>query len=261
MNSPSSPNSLVFKSRRSTRTLFVVFGLILSLLALLVLLLPLNDWTDFVFAFLFLVSPCGGFGWYFLRAWWLLYQARVEVSQEGVALNIPTFKAGWFFRGEPVRLRWDEICCVEHDRYALMQGGKPIDEYWIHSTRGNFALTKDVCVLAEEVVRLISTYKRWDSVPISTPAPLQEASSAEQDEAQLKSKAVASLLILLGVMLASFLLVMQNAPLLRKIEAGMAIFGHLFNLLFIVMTVASIFGLWWKARRERIGIQKLKERL
>ena len=261
MNSHLSPYPLVFKSRRSTRILFAIFGVIFCLLALLVLLLPLDDAAGWVLAFLLLMLPCGGFGLYFLRSWWLLQQARVVVSEEGVALHLPIFKTGWFFRGEPVQLRWDEICCLDHERYPLIEGGKPIDEYWLHSTQGSFVLTKDMCAQAEEVVGLIAAQKGWASTAVATPVqPLPETVTPEQEEAQLKRNAVATLFILLGLMLGIFLIVFGNTALIRKIDAGMAILGQFFNLLFLVTTVASIFGLWWKARQARIGIRKLKAR-
>ncbi|MBS1809727.1 MAG: hypothetical protein JST84_16315 [Acidobacteria bacterium] len=257
MNSLSTSNPQIFKGRRSTRMLFAVFGVPLCLLTLTFLLLPLDDWMSRIFAFLFLVLPCGGFGLYFLRAWWMLRQARVVVSETGIELNIPIFKAGWFFRGEPVQLRWEEVCSLDHERYALMQGGKPIDEYCIHSARGRFVLTKDVCAKVEEVVQLMMARKGWGRTVEYTPTqPQPEKVSPEQEEVQLKKKAVAAFVILLGLMTGIFLIVLANTTLMRKIEAAMAIIGHLYNLLFMITTVASIFGLWWKARRERLGLRK-----
>jgi hypothetical protein len=245
----------IFTSRRTPRVWLTVFGVLFSLLAVILQSLPYPDWSSRVAAFLMLTLPVGSLGLYFLHAAWLLRQARVVINETGVALNLPNYQAGWLFRSVPVQLRWEDICCVQHERQPLIAGGKLIDHYWIHSSLGMFLLTQDTCREAADVARLIAERKGsalTAAAPEAVPQPLAPA----EEEAQLKRNAVVIVVILVALIGGIVLAVTSETPVGQMVLAGMRWLSQLMNLLFIIVTVASIFGLWWNARRERLRLQQ-----
>jgi hypothetical protein len=245
----------IFTGHHTSRRLFLVFGIIFCLLAAALLCVPYEDWSSRAAGFLLLVLPVGSFGLYFLRAGWLLQQARVVVSEAGIELNIPNFKEGWIFRSVPVQLCWEEICCVQHEKQPLIAGGKAIDHYWIHSTHGMFLLTPALCRDAAEVVRLIAERKGCaltEAAPKAVPPPI----APEQEEAQLKRQAVAVVVILFLLVGGIVLAVTAETPVGQMVLAGMRGVSQLLNLFFLVATVASILGLWWSARQERLRLNQ-----
>jgi hypothetical protein len=249
--SHTSQNQHVFKGQRGTQKMFVMFGLLFCFFAVILQFLAYPDWASRVAAFVFLTLPIGGFGAYFLHAGWLLRQARVVVSEAGVTLNIPTWKAGWLFRGARVALRWEEIYEVQHERQAMMAGGKAIDYYWFHRAQGSFLLTPNLCREVAEVVRLIAERKGWK---IPTPPQLAKSSRVipEKEEVSLKRKAIAAVVILVSLLFGIILAVTSETAVGQMLHQGLWWLSQFFNLFAIVVTAASIFSLWWKARHERL---------
>lgn len=245
----------IFTARRSPRRWLTGLGILLSLLGVILLCLPYPDWSSRIAAVLMMVLPVGGFGLYFLHAASLLRQARVVIHEAGVELNLPNYQAGWLFRSVPVQLRWEDICCVQHERQPLMAGGKLIDYYWIHSSLGMFLLTQETCQDAAEAARLIAAHKGsgWTEVP-SEPAP--PPPTPEQEEVQLKRKAIAVIVLLFSLTLGIILIVIENTALGQMLHYGLWLLSQCANLLFLVTTVASLIALWWKARRQRINLQQ-----
>ena len=250
-----SPHQRIFKSLRSTQNLFIVFGVLFCILTVILQCVSYEDWSSRVAAFVFLSLPVGSFGWYFLHAGWLLRQARVVVSEAGVFLNIPNWKAGWLFRSVPVSLRWEEIYDVQHERQAMMAGGKLLDYYWIHSAQGSFLLVPNLCREAAEVISLIAEQKGWEILPPSQPA-IPPPVTPEQEEANLKRNAVAVVVILFALLFGITLAVTAETAVGQMLHQGLWWLSQFFNLFFIVVTVVSIFGLWRKARRERLRLKQ-----
>lgn len=250
-----SPHQRIFKGQRSTQNLFIVFGVLFCFLAVILQCVPYPDWSSRVAAFVFLTLPVGSFGAYFLHAGWLLRQACVVVSEAGVTLNIPNWKAGWLFRGAPVSLCWEEIYSVQHEQQALIAGGKRLDHYWVHSAQGSFLLIPNLCREAAEVTRLIAERKGW-GMSISSQPAMPSRITPEQEEASLKRNAVAVVVILFSLLFGIILAVTSETAVGQILHQGLWWLSQFFNLFFIVVTVVSIFGLWWKARRERLYLKQ-----
>lgn len=246
---------LIFTSRRTPRFWLTVFGVLFSLLAVILQSLPYPDWSSRVAALLMLTLPVGSLGLYFLHAAWLLRQARVVVNETGVALNLPNYQAGWLFRSVPVQLRWADICCLQHERQPLIAGGKPIDHYWIHSSLGMFLLTQDTCREAAEVARLIAVRKGGELTEVpSEPAP--SPVTPEQEETQLKHNAIAVVVILFSLIFGIILIVSAETVIGQLLHYELWVVSQFLNLFYLIVTIASIVGLWWKARQQRIRLQQ-----
>ncbi|HEX4947153.1 MAG TPA: hypothetical protein VFZ34_10835 [Blastocatellia bacterium] len=245
----------IFSARRTSRWLFMIFGTLFCFFAVVLQCVQYPDWASRAGAFLLLTLPVGAFGLYFLRAGWMLRQSRVMVSDTGVELQIPNWKDGWLFRSVPVQLRWDEICCVRHEQRPLLTCGKAIDHYWIHSARGTFLLTPDLCREAAEVARLIAERKGCALTEVAPDATPQPRTSA-QEEASLKRNAIAVIVILCALCFGIVLAVTPETAVGQMVQRGLWLLSQFLNLFFIVLTVASIFGLWWRARRERSQLKK-----
>jgi hypothetical protein len=248
------PHHVVFKGPRTTRILLAVLGTLLCFLAVVFQCLPYEDWTSQIAAFLFLTLPPGLCGLYFLHAAWLLRQARVVVDDEGVELNVPNLKAGWLFRSEPVCLRWDEICCVQHEQELVIAGGKRLDQYWIHSARGTFLLTEALCREAATAAQLIAMRKTI--IEVAPPPPAAPPVTLAQEEADLKRKAVTVVVILFALMGGIILACTSETAGGQIVQKGLWLINQLSILLFLVTTVISLFGFWRSARRERLRLQQ-----
>jgi hypothetical protein len=249
-----SQSQQIFTGHHTSRRLFLVFGIIFCLLAAALLCVPYEDWSSRAAGALLLVLPVGSFGVYFLHAAWLLRQARVVVSETGIALHIPKWKNGWLFHSVPVQLRWEDICCVQHAQQPLSVGGKAIDHYWIHSALGTFLLMPTLCRDAAEVARLIAE-RKGSEVTAATPEAAAQPVTPEQEEAQLKRKAVGIVVLLVALMSGIVLAVTSETPVGQIVHLGLL--SQFLNLFSILLTIASIFGLWWKARRERLQLERL----
>lgn len=245
----------IFKGQRSTRNILLMFGGLLCFFAVVLQCVPYPDWSSRIAAFVFLTVLPGSFGLYFLHAGRLLQQARVVLDETSIELNIPNWKGGWLFRSAPVSLRWEDIYSVQHEQQALIAGGKRLDHYWIHSTQGSFLLVPDLCREAAEVTRLIAERKGW-GMSISSQPAMPSRITPEQEEASLKRNAVAVVVILFSLLFGIILAVTAETAVGQMLHQGLWWLSQFFNLFFIVVTVGSIFGLWWKARRERLRLKQ-----
>jgi hypothetical protein len=147
-----------------------VFGALGAALATLAFLFPLAV-QDRWWAIASVSLPAGGLGLWLLTRVPLLARTRIRLDEFGIELRIPVWAGGWLRRGPDRRIGWDEITALSHARRPHFPLGPlgpplPVEEYRLHTVRGQVTITKNICPRPEQILALVAA---------RTALPVQEA--------------------------------------------------------------------------------------
>ncbi len=150
-----------FRPSPWTIGVFAALGLTMTGLAVVFPMVARDPW----WALACVSLPAGGLGLWLSTRVPILKQTRVRLGESGLDLHIPTWAGGWLRHGRPVLIRWDEIRRLTHAErlYFPMLLPFVVDEFGLHTTQGDFIITRNICA---EPRRLLSLIAQRAGIPV-----------------------------------------------------------------------------------------------
>lgn len=143
-----------FRAERWIVALFATLGALLVGLAVVFAVVA----EDKIWAFFCVVLPCAALGLWLLGRVPPLLRTLILIDDAGIDLNVPVWAGGRLQPGQSARLEWGEILRLTHERrvYYPLLFPFAVDEYRLHTTRGDYTLTKNICPEPERVLDAVA---------------------------------------------------------------------------------------------------------
>lgn len=143
---------------RTERWIVALFAALGALLVGLAVAFPLVA-KDKIWAFVCVALPCATLGLWMLGRVPPLLRTLILIDDSGITLSLPVWAGGWLRPGQSARLAWDEIRRLTHERrvYYPLLFPFAVDEYRLHTARGDYTLTKNICPEPERIMGAIAS--------------------------------------------------------------------------------------------------------
>ena len=142
---------------RTSPWVILAFALLGAALTGLAVAFPLVA-TDTAWALVCVSLPAGGTGLWLLSRVTRLLGTRILLDDAGITLQIPVWAGGWLRRGQTTRLGWSEVGRLTHGQRQHYPMLLPfvVDEYTLHTAKGAFTITRNICPRPGAIFALVS---------------------------------------------------------------------------------------------------------
>ena len=142
---------------RPSLWVILAFGLLGAALVVLAIAFALVA-EDTLWALVLVCLPAACLGLWLLSRAFRLVGTRILLDESGVTLRIPVWAGGWLRRGNTTRVAWEEIRRLTHGQRQHYPALLPmtVDEYTLHTTRGEFTITKNICPRPQRLLAMVA---------------------------------------------------------------------------------------------------------